>query len=158
MAAGTFSQIYIQVVIVVKRRQKLIHSLWEDDLYKYITGIVQGKGQKIMAINGMPDHVHILIGIKPTCLISDLVREVKKASNVFVNRNNYLDKKFSWQGGYGVFSYSTSAIPNVIRYILNQKEHHQKQTFTAEYKTLLEHFQVVYKDEYLFDDITLLEE
>ena len=149
--AGTFSQIYIQVVFAVKGRDSLIHSSWEEELYKYITGIVRNKEQKVLAINGMPDHIHILIGMRPSCCLSDLVREIKKASNEFINENKISIYKFQWQEGYAAFSYNHSSLGKVINYIRNQKEHHTKQTFREEYKALLINFQIEHKDEYLFD-------
>jgi putative transposase len=151
MASGTFSQIYIQIVFAVKGRQNLILPSWEDELYKYITGIVQNKGQKLIAINGMPDHIHILIGMKPVCCLSDLVREVKKASNSFIKEKNFVKSNFQWQEGFGAFSYSHSALNNVVKYIDNQKEHHRKKTFKEEYIDFLKEFQVEYKEEYLFE-------
>jgi putative transposase len=153
--AGTYSQIYIQIVFAVKNRQSLIHADWEEELYKYITGIVTNKGQKLLAINGIPDHIHILIGMKPTCCLSDLVREIKKASNEFVREKRFTNYKFQWQEGFGAFSYSHSSLDNVIRYIQNQKEHHRKKTFREEYKEFLELFQIEFKDEYLFEWIDL---
>ena len=149
--AGTFSQIYIQVVFAVKGRESLIHVPWEEELYKYITGIVRNKEQKMLAINGMPDHIHFLIGMKPSCCLSDLVREIKKASNNFVTEKNFIKYKFQWQEGYGAFSYSHSALDNVIAYINNQKERHKKQSFKDEYKDFLTRFQIEHKDEYLFE-------
>ena len=151
MASGTFSQIYIQIVFAVKGRQNLILPSWEDELYKYITGIIQNKGQKLIAINGMPDHIHILIGMKPVCCLSDLVREVKKASNSFIKEKNFVKSNFQWQEGFGAFSYSHSALNNVVKYIDNQKEHHRKKTFKEEYIDFLKEFQVEYKEEYLFE-------
>ena len=148
---STYSQIYIQIVFAVKNREALIHSSWDENLYKYITGIVQNKGQKMLAINGVSDHIHILIGMKPSCCLSDLVREIKKASNAFIKDNNFTPYKFEWQEGYGAFSYSHSALDNVIGYINRQKEHHKKQTFKDEYKAFLENFSVEYKEEYLFN-------
>lgn len=149
--AGTFSQIYIQGVFAVKGRQSLISQDWEEDLFKYITGIVRNKNQKMLAINGMADHIHFLIGMKPSCCFSDLVREIKKSSNEFIQQNNLTKTKFEWQEGYGAFSYSHSALDQVIQYILNQKEHHKKQTFKEEYNLLLKKFEVEFKEEYLFD-------
>lgn len=148
--AGTFSQIYIQIVFAVEHRDSLISSEWEDELYKYITGIVQNKGQKMLAINGMPDHIHIFIGMKPSCCLSDLVREIKKSSNEFIKEKKFSKFKFNWQEGYGAFSYSHSAIDNVVKYVMNQKEHHKKQSFKEEYLDFLNKFQIEYKDEYLF--------
>lgn len=149
--SNTFSQIYIQVVFAVKFRQSLIQPHWEEALHKYITGIVQGKGQKMLAINGMPDHLHFLIGMRPNCNLSDLVREVKKVSNEYVKENRFTPYDFKWQEGFGAFSYSHSNLDNVIKYILNQKVHHQQQTFKEEYTLLLKNFEVEYKEEYMFD-------
>ncbi len=147
---STFSQIYIQIVFAVRNRDALISASWEEQLYKYITGIVQNKEQKMLAINGMPDHIHFLIGMKPTCCLSDLVREVKKSSNTFINEQGLSKYKFEWQEGYGAFSYSHSALDAVIGYIHNQKEHHKKSTFQEEYKSFLKKFNIDYKEEYLF--------
>jgi REP element-mobilizing transposase RayT len=147
---STFSQIYIHVVFAVKGRQSLIQHTWEDQLHKYITGIVQNKQQKMLAINGMPDHIHFLIGMKPSCCLSDLVREVKKSSNEFIQTNN-LCKGFNWQEGFGAFSYGHSNLDNVIKYIMDQKEHHRQKTFKEEYIAFLQKFAVEYKEEYLFD-------
>jgi putative transposase len=149
--AGTFSQIYIQVVFAIKGRENIIQSSWEEELYKYITGIVRNKEQKMLAINGMPDHIHFLIGMKPSCCLSDLVREVKKSSNDYIKEMAFTKFKFQWQEGYGAFSYSHSNLDNVIAYVMNQKEHHKKQTFRAEYLEFLRKFEVEFKDEYLFE-------
>jgi putative transposase len=148
--AGTFSQIYIQIVFAVEHRESLISPEWEEELYKYITGIIQNKGQKMIAINGMPDHIHIFIGMKPSCCLSELVREIKKSSNDFIKEKKFSKYKFNWQEGYGAFSYSHSAIDNVAKYVMNQKEHHKKQTFKEEYLDFLNKFQIEHKDEYLF--------
>ena len=148
--AGTFSQIYIQIVFAVEHRESLISPEWEEELYKYITGIIQNKGQKMIAINGMPNHIHIFIGMKPSCCLSELVREIKKSSNDFIKEKKFSKYKFNWQEGYGAFSYSHSAIDNVAKYVMNQKEHHKKQTFKEEYLDFLNKFQIEYKYEYLF--------
>ena len=148
---STFSQIYIQVVFAVKGRESIIDAAWEEDLYKYISGIVRNKGQKMLAINGVPDHIHFLIGMKPSCCLSDLVREIKKSSNDFITEKKFTRLKFQWQEGFGAFSYSHSALDNVIAYINNQKEHHRKQTFREEYKAFLTKYQIEHKDEYLFE-------
>lgn len=148
---GTFSQIYIQVVFAVKGRESLIHKTWEEELYKYITGIVRNKGQKMLSINGMPDHIHFLIGMKPTCCLSDLVREIKKSSNSFIKEKNLTKFKFQWQEGFGAFSYSHSNLDAIINYIAKQKEHHKKKTFKEEYREFLEKFNIEFKSEYLFE-------
>ena len=149
--AGTFSQMYIQVVFAVKHRQALIQSLWEERLYQYTTGIIRNKDQKLLAINGMPDHIHILIGMKPTCCLSDLVREVKKSTNEFINENRFTKSKFNWQSGFGAFSYGHLHLDNVIRYVMNQKEHHRKKTFKEEYITFLREFEIPHEEQYLFE-------
>ncbi len=149
--SGTYSRIYIQIVFAVKYRDNLIQENWEEELYQYITGIVQNKDQKLLAINGMPDHIHILIGLKPSCSISDLVREIKKSSTAFINEKKFTNTKFNWQEGYGAFSYSHSSLNNVVNYVLNQKSHHRKRSFKEEYTEFLEKFEIEYKDEYLFN-------
>ncbi len=148
---GTFSQIYIQVVFAVKGRNSLIQPAWEEQLYKYITGIIQNKGQKMLAVNGMPDHIHFLIGMKPACCLSDLVREVKKSSNDFIKEKRFTNLQFNWQEGFGAFSYSQRDLDNVIGYINNQKQHHKKQSFKEEYLAFLKEYQIEFKDEYLFE-------
>ena len=149
--AGTYFQIYIQLVFAVRNRDALIHQTWEERLYKYITGIVRKKEQKLLAINGMPDHIHILIGIKPSCCLSDLVREIKKSSNEFITENKLCKLAFNWQEGYGAFSYSHSQLDDVITYINNQKQHHQKKSFKEEYTDFLHKFNIDFEEQYLFD-------
>ena len=148
---STYSQIYIQTIFAVKGRNNLIDPAWEDLLFKYITGIVQNKGQKMIAINGIPNHIHFLLGMRPSCCLSDLVREVKKSSNEFINENNYCKFRFNWQEGFGAFSYSDSQLNGVVSYIRNQKEHHRKKTFKEEYVDLLKRYQVDFDERYLFD-------
>jgi putative transposase len=151
MNMSTYSQIYIQVVFAVKGRESLIQQTWEEELYKYISGIVRNKEQKLLAINGMPDHIHFLIGMNPTCCLSDLVREIKKSSNEFIKEKKFCKFKFQWQEGYGAFSYSHSNLDNVIGYINNQKEHHKKRSFKEEYIDFLKKFEIEFKNEYLFE-------
>lgn len=152
--SSTYSQIYLQVVFAVQGRQSLIHQNWEEELFKYITGIVQNKEQKMLAINGVSDHIHFFIGMKPSCCLSDLVREVKKSSNEFIKEKRFC-KGFHWQDGYGAFSYSHSQLSNVINYIKKQKQHHLKKTFKQEYLEFLEKFEIVYEEKYLFDFLEL---
>ncbi|KAF5059838.1 Transposase IS200 like protein [anaerobic digester metagenome] len=149
--ADTYSQIYIQTVFAVQNRYTLIQPTWEDELYKYITGIIQNKGQKMLAINGTSNHIHILIGMKPTCCLSDLVREIKKSSNTFINERRFTPYNFQWQEGFGAFSYSHSQLTDVIQYIENQKEHHKQRTFKEEYLAFLKAFEIEFKHEYLFN-------
>lgn len=148
---GTYTQIYIQVVFAVKSRASLIAPSWEAQLYKYISGIVQNKDQKMLAINGMPNHIHFLIGMKPSCSLSELIREVKKSSNGFIRERGFTNAPFSWQEGYGAFSYGQSQLSTIIRYIEKQKEHHAIRTFREEYLSLLDKFHVAYNERYLFD-------
>jgi putative transposase len=148
---GTFSQIYIQYVFAVQGRQNMIKASFAEEVYKYIAGIVEGKGQKSLAVNGMPDHIHILVGLKPAMRISDLIRDVKNNSTNFINDKGFLKQKFSWQEGYGVFSYSQSNFGNVIDYIKNQRQHHQKKTFQQEYMGFLRKFNIPFENEYLFE-------
>ena len=148
---GTFSQIYIQTVFAVKGRGSLIGTSWEEELFKYISAIVRNKEQKMLAINGMADHIHFLIGMKPSCCLSDLIREIKKSSNDFIKENKFIKHKFQWQEGYGAFSYSHSHLNSVIGYIQNQKQHHKVRTFKEEYMELLKKFEIEFKSEYLFE-------
>lgn len=149
--AGTYSQVYLQVVIVVKGRANLLNKEWRTEVFKYISGIITNKGQKPIIVNGVGDHVHILIGLKPSMKISDLVRDIKNNTSNFINKQNWVKGRFAWQEGYGVFSYAQSQIDSVYNYILNQEQHHKKQTFREEYYNFLETFRVEYEDQYLFD-------
>lgn len=149
--ANTFSQIYIQYVFAVKYRQNLLHKAWRDEVFKYMSGIIKEKGQKPIIVNGVEDHVHIFVGLKPTICIADLIRDVKNNASKFINEQGFVKERFSWQEGYGAFSYSHSAIENVYNYILNQEEHHRKQTFRKEYLDLLNKFEIDYDERYLFD-------
>lgn len=149
--ANTFSQIYLQFVFAVKNRQSLIKKENKEELHKYITGIVQNRKSKMLAIHCMPDHAHIFVGFKPVMQISDFVKEIKVESNEFINSKGWIDNKFAWQNCYGVFSYSQSHIDTVIKYILNQEQHHQKETFSQEYHRFLEKFKIPFEEKYLFD-------
>ena len=151
MMANTYTQIYIQIVFAVKGRQNLIAKENREELHKFITGIVTNRGQKLFAVFAMPDHVHILVSIGPTILIYDLVRDIKAGSSKFINDNNWINGKFNWQEGYGAFSYSKSSVDSVVKYILNQEEHHKKKKFKEEYLGLLEKFEIEYDQKYLFD-------
>ena len=148
--ANTFSQIYIQTVFAVSARQSLIKPEFKRDLHKYIAGIVRNQGQKLISINGMPDHVHILIGLKPAMALPDLVREIKSDSSNFVNEKKFVRGRFSWQEGYGAFSYGHSQLDAVIRYIQNQEKHHQRSSFRSEYLTLLRKFDIAFEEKYVF--------
>ena len=135
----------------VKGRQNLISNKWKAELYKYIAGIVKGKGQKSIIVNGMADHIHAFVGLKPVMPISDLVRDMKNNSSNFINDRKLGKGKFEWQEGYGAFSYAHSHIGKVYDYILNQEEHHKKKTFKQEYLQFLKKFEVEYDEKYLFE-------
>ena len=149
--ANTFSQIYLQFVFAVQNRQSLIAKEHKEELHKYITGIVQNRKAKMLAVNCMPDHTHLFVGFKPTILISDFVKEIKVESNEFINDKNWVRGQFNWQEGYGVFSYGHSQLDKVINYVLTQEINHQKRTFKQEYLGLLKKFDVKFEDRYLFD-------
>lgn len=152
--ADTFSQIYIHTIFAVKGRENLIHPKYKEELYRYITGIVINEGQKLVAINGMPDHLHILIGLKPQKALSDLVRDIKSNSSRFINEKRWINGKFEWQKGFGAFSYSHSQLTTIINYIQNQEKHHKNKSFREEYESFLKLYEVNYKPEYLFDDLS----
>ena len=147
----TYSQLYLQIVFSVKHRQKLIDSSWETSLYKYITEVIKRRGQKLLAINGMPDHIHIFISCRATINIPDLVRDVKRQSTEFIKEERFLNVRFQWQEGYGVFSYKKSDQATIINYIKNQKEHHNKETFENEFVRFLIDYDITYNPKYLFD-------
>ena len=148
---GTFSQIYIQIVFAVKGRENLISKSNQDELNKYIAGIIKGKEQKPIIVNGVTDHIHVFIGLRPVMAISDVVRDIKNNSSNFIKDKGWVKGKFSWQEGYGAFSYSHSDIENVYQYILKQEAHHKEKTFRKEYIDLLKKFEVEYNEKYLFD-------
>jgi REP element-mobilizing transposase RayT len=149
--ANTYTQIYIHVVFAVSGRRNLIRREYKEELHKYITGIVQTRGQKLIVINGMPDHLHILIGLKPDMAVSNLVRDIKAISSKFINERRWIRGKFGWQEGFGAFSYSHSQLDKVVNYIKNQEKHHAKKSFRDEYLQMLERFNVEYDVRYIFD-------
>ena len=152
---NTYTQIHIHAVFAVKARAALIQSEWKNDLYKYITGIIQHYDHKLLAINGMPDHVHILFGMRPTQSLSDLMQDIKGNSSKWINDQGFLKSRFEWQGGYGAFSYSISHVPNVLAYIQNQEIHHRKKNFLEEYREYLTKFgQQLFADTPNFTSIT----
>lgn len=151
---NTYTQLYIQIVFAVKGRQSLISKNNREELHKFITGIIKNREQKLLSIFCMPDHIHLLVSIKPSVSISDLVRDIKAGSSKFINEQNWIKGKFSWQEGFGAFSYSRSQIDNVTNYILNQEKHHKKKSFQEEYIDFLEKFEVEYDSKYLFEWIT----
>lgn len=150
--ANTYTQLYFHIVFAVKGRSNYISEQWKDELYKYISGIIANKDQKLMIVNGMPNHIHLLIGTKPNCNLSDLIRDIKANSSKWINEKKFTNFHFEWQTGFGAFTVSQSVVPNVIEYIKNQEEHHRKKTFKEEYVEFLKAYQIDFKDEYLFDE------
>lgn len=151
--ANTYTQIYIQVVFAVEGRQCLIKPDKKEELQKYISGIINRQKQKPLAIHCMPDHTHILIGLKPDIALSNLVRDIKTGSSNHINENKWISGRFSWQEGFGAFSYSHSQLTDVIRYIQNQERHHARKSFREEYLSLLEKFEVPHDERYIFKEI-----
>jgi len=150
---NTYTQIHIHTVFAVQNRESLIDESWREQLYQYITAIIQNHGHKVLATGGTADHVHILIGLRPTQALSDLMRDVKRNTSEWINRQRFTNGRFEWQEGFGAFSYSKSQIPVVARYIENQKEHHAKKSFLDEYRTMLEKFEIEYDNRYVFCEI-----
>ena len=150
--ANTYSQIHLHFVFAPKYRAALIQPAWENELYKYISGVVHANKHKLLVINGMPDHVHMVVGFRPAQSISDFMQDVKASSSKWIREQKFLSSRFEWQSGYGVFSYSKSQAPEVIRYIENQKEHHWKFNFLEEYKLFLQKFEVDFEEKYIFKE------
>jgi len=151
--ANTYTQIYIHIIFVVEGRQNIISNNFKENLNKYITGIIQNKGHKLIIINGMPDHLHILLGLSPDESISELVQQVKRCATNFINENHYVVGKFRWQKGYAAFSYSKSNIDKVYHYIKNQEIHHKKRNFREEYIELLKKYDIKFDEKYIFEDV-----
>ncbi len=149
--ANTYTQIYIHIVFAVKGRQNLISKEKREELHKFITGVVSNRNQKLFAVFAMPDHLHLLVSMGPTCSVSDLGRDIKAGSSKFINEKGWMNNKFNWQEGYGAFSYSRSGVDSVVKYILNQEEHHQKKTFREEYFDFLTKFEIEYDPKYVFE-------
>jgi putative transposase len=151
--ANTFTQIYLHLVFAVQDRISLIQPEWKDELYKYITGIVKNNKHKLIAINGMLNHVHIAIGYKPHQLIPDLLQDIKGSSSTWINEKKFVRGHFNWQAGYGAFSFSHSHIDAVVKYIANQEQHHKKKTFREEYIEMLKKYDVPFSEKYILIDV-----
>jgi REP element-mobilizing transposase RayT len=151
--ANTYTQIYIHYVFAVQNRIGLIQPRWRDDLYKYMSGTIANKEHKLLAIGGMPDHVHVLVSMSPKQSPSDLMADIKRSSSLWVNENHFVMGKFAWQEGYGAFSYGKSQIHDVATYIERQEQHHKKQTFMEEYHEFLRLFEIEFDERYVFKPI-----
>ena len=149
--AGTYSRIHIQIVFAVKGRDNLLLKPWREEVFKYMAGIINEKGQKSIIVNGVTDHVHVFVGLKPSVALADLVRDVKSNSSNFINKKRFVQGRFSWQEGYGAFSYSYSQLDTVYKYILHQEEHHREKTFKEEYLEFLRKFEIEHDEKYLFE-------
>lgn len=149
--ANTYTRIYLQLVFSPMGRENIIPLKHKEELQKYSTGIIQLREHKLLAINYMPDHVHIFIGYKPTQPLPDLLRDIKANTSKFINEKKWIPGKFQWQNGYGAFSYGHSQIDKVIQYINTQEEHHKKLSFKDEYLKILEKFDVDYDPKYIFE-------
>lgn len=150
---ATYTQIHIQLIFAVKFRDALIQNHWKNELYKYITGIIRHHNHKLLSINGMSDHIHILVGLRPNQALSELVNQIKSNSSKWINEKRFCNVRFEWQKGYGAFSYSKSQVVDVINYINNQEIHHQKKSFKQEYLDFLNKFEIEYNQEYVFNDL-----
>ena len=147
--SNTYTQIHIQIIFAVQYRMAMIDSIWKDELYKYITGIIQTQKHKLVIINGVADHIHILIGYRPHQSLSDLLQDIKGGSSKWINKRKFTRSKFAWQEGYGAFSYSHSHLSKVINYIKKQEQHHKKITFMGEYKSFLKSYEVGFDERYI---------
>jgi REP element-mobilizing transposase RayT len=149
--ANTYSQIMIHAVFAVKYRENFITKHWRDNLHRYISGIITNQGAKSLAVGGWKDHVHILFGMPVTTSIADFIGVIKANSSKWINEQHFLKTKFNWQSGYGAFSYAKSQRDTVIKYIINQEEHHKTKSFKEEYLKMLNDFEITYDDKYLFE-------
>jgi REP element-mobilizing transposase RayT len=149
--ADTYTQLHIQLVFAVKYREGLIQTAWKEKLHRYLTALIEDHDHKLLQVNSMPDHIHILIGYRPHEALSALVQHVKAESTKWV-KSKQLAVNFRWQDGYGAFSYSRSHVPAVIRYIQNQPVHHKKEMFLDEYRRMLQMFEIAYEEQYLFTE------
>jgi len=148
--ANTYTQLYFQIVFAPEGRQNLIHKKNKEELHKYITGIVTQRGQKLLAVHCMPDHTHILVGLKPSVALSDLVRDVKNASTNFINTKRWMSGRFSWQEGFGAFTYGHSQLTGIINYIRDQERHHARRTFRDEYLRFLKKYEIEHDERFIF--------
>ena len=151
--SNTYTQLYVHCVFAVKYRQAVIQQPWEERLHQYITGILQNNGHKLLAINSMPDHLHFFVGLNPKQSISEMMQLAKGDSSKFVNNEKFTERKFYWQDGYGAFSNSRTQIDGVVKYIMNQKQHHSKKTFKEEYLEILTQYDIKYDEKYIFHDL-----
>lgn len=149
--ANTYTQLYVQFVFTVKGKGNLINEKFRDELEKVMCGIVTNHQSKTYAIYCNPDHTHVFVGMHPTISVSKLIEQIKSGSSNWLNSKKYVKGKFYWQDGYGAFTYSKSHIDKVVKYVLNQPQHHKKKTFKEEYLAFLNKFEIEYDPKYLFE-------
>jgi len=149
--ANTFTQCFVHLIFSPKNRDALIKKDWKNNLERYITVCIQNRKHKLLAINAQQDHIHILIGYYLNDLIPDLVEDIKTSSTYWIRENKFTPFKFEWQKGYGAFTHSKSQVDTVIKYILNQENHHKKKKFREEYLEILRKNEVEFDERYLFE-------
>ena len=147
--ANSYTQIHIHAVFAVQNRLSLIQKQWQEELFRYITGIITNNGHKLLQIGGMPDHIHVFFGMKPTQSLSELMQDIKGSSSLWINQKRLVVGKFSWQAGYAAFSYGKSQIDHVVKYIQRQEQHHAKRDFAGEYLELLKRFDIAFDERYV---------
>ena len=148
--ANTYTQLHVHAVFAVQNRSCIIQDSWKDELYQYLSGIIRNNHHRLLAINGMPDHIHLLFGMRPSQSLSDLMQDIKGDSSKWINQKKFLRSRFAWQEGYGAFSCSKSQLPQLIQYIAKQEEHHKRKDFVAEYQGLLKEFGIDYDAQFIF--------
>ena len=151
--ANTYHQIYLQAVFAVKYRQAIISKEWKQQLQAVIGNLINETGCKTIIVNGVEDHIHCFLGLKPVVSVSELMKTVKAKSSKYINEHQLTKERFEWQEGYGVFSYHQSLVDTVFKYVQNQEEHHKVQTFGEEYLGLLKEFKVAYDEQYIFQEL-----
>ncbi len=149
--ANTYTKIYLHLVFSPMGHENVIPVRHKEELQKYTAGIIQNRKHKLLAINFMPDHVHIFIGYSPSQALPDLLRDIKANTSKFINEKKWMPGRFQWQEGYGAFSYGHSQINDVIHYVNSQEEHHKRASFREEYLKLLEKFDVDFDPKYMFE-------
>ena len=153
MEPNNYIQVYVHCIFAVKYREAVIAPAWEERLHQYITGIAQNNGHKMLAINSVPDHLHLFVGLNPNQSVSEMMRLIKGDSSEFVNKQQFTNRKFHWQRGYGAFTNSRSQIDSVVKYVMNQKEHHRQTAFREEYIRILKEYEVDFDEKYIFHDL-----
>ncbi|MFH0895335.1 MAG: IS200/IS605 family transposase [Bacteroidota bacterium] len=151
--ANTYTQLYTHYVFAVQDRHSLIQNVWQEELFKYITGIVEKQESKLYVAGGVPDHIHLLVSMNPKQAPSDLMYHIKRSSSLWINENGLAKGRFAWQEGFGAFSCNKKQIPITAGYIINQPAHHKKKSFLEEYKGLLDENGILFDEKYIFKTV-----